>query len=86
MTREKLAAMIDPKQPPPGWVPSYRGGEWSYRPDMHAKTTDARRIYAAESQSAVVNFAERVCEYLHSIGVVADDVILAAARGERTLP
>ena len=56
--------MIDPKQPPPGWVPAISDG-YSYCPDMHATTPEAHRIYAAESRPAVIDFAERITSWLH---------------------
>ena len=84
--------MIDPKQPPPGWVPAISDG-YSYCPDMHATTPEAHRIYAAESRPAVIDFAERITSWLESFHGPQSDVIheiagiiLAAARGERTLP
>ena len=93
--------MIDPKQPPPGWLAiraesqsmyadpetrcSHAGGE--------ARVSQAHRIYAAESRPAVIDFAERITSWLESFhGPQADviheiaGIILAAARGERTLP
>ena len=85
--------MIDPKQPPPGWVPSVKGDGWSYCPDCTATTPEAHRIYAAESRPAVIDFAERITSWLESFHGPQSDVIheiagiiLAAARGERTLP
>ena len=64
-----------------------------YRGTGSEAIESSHRIYAAESRPAVIDFAERITSWLESFHGPQSDVIheiagiiLAAARGERTLP